>query len=80
MRDYAGSSFYEIDNFDVTIPFPSGNQVEIFTGNRGIASITMSYNIICTEPDSCTTNVPSSELIGTCISIANIINLRVQYI
>ena len=77
MADDAGGPFQEIDSFDITIPFPSGNQEEIFTGNEGIASIIMSYDIICTEPDSCTKNIPSLKLIGT--SIANVINLKVYY-
>ena len=65
MKDDAANSIDEIDNFDITIPFPSGNQEEIFTGNRGIAKITLRYDIICIEPDISTTTITSSELIGT---------------
>ena len=66
MRDEQGKSFNEIDKFQITIPIPSGNQEEVFTGERGIANITLSYDIICIEPNACTTTVTSSELIGTC--------------
>ena len=65
MRDNDGTSLDEIDNFDITIPFPSGNQEETFTGNSGIANITLRYEITCTEPDACTTTITSSDLIGT---------------
>ena len=65
MREDNGNSYNEIDNFDITIPLPSDNQEEVFTGNGGIASITMSYDVVCNEPDSSTTNIPSTELIGT---------------
>ena len=42
MRDEEGNSFDEIDDFQIGIPFPSGNQKEVFTGERGIANITLS--------------------------------------
>ena len=67
MGDEDGNSFDEIDNFQITIPFPSGNQKEIIVGNRGIATITLSYDIICMEPNATTTTVTSFELI--CIYI-----------
>ena len=70
MRDEDGNSFDEIDNFQIIIPFPSGNnQEEVFIGNRGIANITLSYDIVCIEPNTCTTAVTSSELIGTSIHV-----------
>ena len=56
----------EIDTFDITVNFPSDNQEHVFTGNRGIANITLTYNLTCIEPDTCKTTVASSELIGTC--------------
>ena len=65
MWDDDGNSFDEIDNFQIAIPFPSGNQKEVFTGNRSIANITLSNDIVCIEPNACTTTVTSSELIGT---------------
>ena len=58
----------EIDTFDITVNFPSDNQEQVFTGNRGIATITLTYDLICIEPDACTTAVASSEVIGTCIT------------
>ena len=64
MRDEDGRSYREIDTFQITIPFASDNQEQVFTGNRGIATITLSYDTICIEPDTCTTTVTSSELIG----------------
>ena len=68
MRDDDGDSYREIDTFDITATFPSDNQEQVFTGNRGIASITLTYDLICIEPDACTTAVASSEVIGTCIT------------
>ena len=66
MRDEEGDdSFHEIDKFQIEIPIPSGIQKEVFTGNSGIANITLSYDIICIEPNACTTTVSSSELTGT---------------
>ena len=65
MRDEDGEeSFDEIDNFIIAIPIPSANQNKVFTGSRGIANITLSYDIICIEPNACTTTVTSSEIIG----------------
>ena len=61
-----GSSDDEIDTFDITVNFPSDNQEQVFTGNRGIATITLTYDLTCIELDACNTNVASSELIGTC--------------
>ena len=65
MRDDDGSSFREIDTFEIMVPFPSGNQEEVFTGNKGIANITLSYDIIFVEHDVCTPTVTSSKSIGT---------------
>ena len=56
----------EIDTFDITVNFPSDNQEQVFTGNRGIATITLTYNLTCIEPNANNTAVASSELIGTC--------------
>ena len=69
MRDTDQSSSKEIDTFDATIPFPSGNQEEVFTGNRGIGTITLSYDIICIEPDACSTTAASLESIGVCMCV-----------
>ena len=69
MRDRdGGSSFREIDTFDIMATFPSDNQEQVFTGNRGIGKITLTFDIICIEPDASTTAVASSEVIGTCIT------------
>ena len=67
MRENDGSSLFddEIDTFDITVTFPSDNQEQVFTGNRGIATITLKYDLICIEPNACNTTVASSELIGT---------------
>ena len=59
-----GASFREIDTFDITATFPSGNQEQVFTGNRGIATITLTYDIICIEPSACNSTVVSSDSIG----------------
>ena len=64
-EDANDGSFKEIDTFDITATFPSDNQEQVFTGNRGIATITLTYDIICIEPDACNTDVVSSGLIGT---------------
>ena len=63
--DGSGGVDDEIDTFDITVNFPSGNQEQVFTGNRGIANITLTYDLTCIEPDACTTAVASSEVIGT---------------
>ena len=68
MREHDGSSFREIDTFDITATFPFDKQEQVFTGNRGIANITLKYDLICIVPDACTTAVASSEVIGTCIT------------
>ena len=64
MKDVDENSFEEIDNFKIAISVSSGNQEEVFKGNRGIANITLSYDVICMEPNACTTTATSSELIG----------------
>ena len=66
MRNSDAESFTEIDTFDITVTFPSANQEQVFTGNRGIANITLTYDLICIELDACNSTVASSELIGTC--------------
>ena len=68
MRNDDGDSYREIDTFNITVNFPSDNQEQVFTGKRGIATITLTYNLICVEPDACTTAVASSEVIGTCLT------------
>ena len=65
-EDANDGSFKEIDTFDITATFPSGNQDVVCTGNKGVATITLTYDIICIEPDACNTAVVSSDLIGTC--------------
>ena len=65
MRDQQGTFSSEIDNFNIAIPFPSGHQEDVFTGNRGIANITLSYDIICLESHSCSTPLPPFKLKGT---------------
>ena len=65
-EDANDGSFKEIDTLDITATFPSDNQEHVFTGNRGVANITLTYDIICIKPDTCTTTVVSSDLIGTC--------------
>ena len=66
MRDSDGGTFTEIDTFDIMATFLSDNQEQVFTGNRGIASITLTYDLICIEPDACIAAVALSEAIGTC--------------
>ena len=67
MWDYDGiTRIDEIDTFDITATFPSDNEEQVFTGNRGIANITLTYDLTCIEPDACNTTAASSELIGTC--------------
>ena len=56
----------EIDTFSITATFPSDNKEQVFTGNRGLATITLTYDLICIEPDACNSTVASTELIGTC--------------
>ena len=73
MKDDADHSISEIDNFHITIPFSSGNQEQVFTGNRDIAKITLRYDIICIEPDMSTTSITSSELIGNLLSTVNVL-------
>ena len=50
MRDNDGDLFREIDTFDITATFPSDNQEQVITGNRGIATITLTYDLTCIEP------------------------------
>ena len=66
MREQDTISFKEIDTFDITATFPSDNQERVFTGNRDIAAIILTYDLICIEPNASNTTVASSELIGTC--------------
>ena len=68
MRDDDGSCFREIDTFDITATFPSNNEDPVFTGSRGIANITLTYDLICIEPDAFNTTVAASDLIGTCVT------------
>ena len=68
MRDDDGNSVREIDTFDITATFPSDNQEQVSTGNRGIASITLTYDLICIDVDAYNTTVASSDVIGTCIT------------
>ena len=67
MRDDDRSSFSEIDTFDITATFPSDNQEQVFIGNRDIATITLTFDLICTEPEPCNTAVASADVIGACI-------------
>ena len=66
MRNSDAESFTEIDRFHIMVTFPSANQEQVFTGNKGIANITLTYDLTCIEPDTCTTDVALSEVIGTC--------------
>ena len=59
-----GSSFDEIDMFDIMATFPSDNEHSVFTRSRGIANVTLTYDIICIEPNACNTTVASSDVIG----------------
>ena len=78
MRDAAWGSIYdnEIDDFNIVVPFPSGNHEEVLLGNNGIGAITLRYDIICIKPDPCNIQLPSSEMTGnlhlyihTCVCI-----------
>ena len=65
-EDANDGSFKEIDTFDITATFPSDNQEHVFTGRSGVANITLTYDIICIDPDACNTTVVLPDLIGTC--------------
>ena len=72
MREDAGcGSFHEIDTFNINATFPSDNQEQVFIGKRGIATITLTFELICIDPDACNAVVPSSDVIGTCIHLYN---------
>ena len=64
MRDEDMNSYREIDTFSTTLPFSSGNQEQDFIGNRGIAKITLNYDVICFEHDACTSTITSTGLKG----------------
>ena len=69
MRDSdVGSCSNEIDTFDIKATFPSDNQEQVITGNRSIATITLTYDIICIEPNACNATVASSDVIGTYVT------------
>ena len=42
-EDDVSSSDDEIDTFDIMATFLSDNQEQVFTGNRGISTITLTY-------------------------------------
>ena len=65
MRDDDGSSFQVIDTFGITATFPSDNQEQVFTGYKGIANITLTYDLVCIDPDACNAAVASSDIMGT---------------
>ena len=64
MRDDDGGPFQVIDTFNINATFPSDNQEQVFTGNKGIATITLTYDLTCIDPDACNAAVASSSIIG----------------
>ena len=54
-----------IDIFEITFPYPSDIHEKEYTGNRGIANITLSAEIKCIDPDACNSPAVSSENTGT---------------
>ena len=66
MRDDDGGSFQVIDSFSINAAFPSDNQEQVFTGYKGIANISLIYDLVCIDPDACNAAVASSDIIGTC--------------
>ena len=52
MREDDGTFFRVIDNFRIVIPFPFGDQQD-FDGVKHIATIDLSYSLICLGPDAC---------------------------
>ena len=55
----------EIDTFAITVSFPFGIQVQEYTGDRGIANITLWSDILCTDPDACNSTPVPSQLTGS---------------
>ena len=47
MKDKGSNSGQEIDTFAITVDFPPGIEEQEFNGSRGIATITLSADIIC---------------------------------
>ena len=64
MRDDDGSKSREIDTFVIAYPFLSGIQEKEYTGNRGIANITLSIDFKCIEPDACISPAVSTKSTG----------------
>ena len=64
MGDVDGNSFKEIDTFHVTLHSPPVIRDTLYTGNRGIANITLSTDFECIEPDACNSPSASSESKG----------------
>ena len=58
MKDVQGGGFQEIDTFEIAVPFSSDIEDKVYTGNRGIANITLSTDIKCVDVDAC--NSPES--------------------
>ena len=62
MRDDDEFLLEEIDDFEIILPLPFDDiQEKEYSGNRGIAKITLSTEFKCIEPDACN----SSESTGT---------------
>ena len=64
MRDDNAHRFWDIDLFNVELPIASESQHQVYTGENGIASITLSHELQCVVPDNCNTYDTSANLIG----------------
>ena len=64
MRDRAGTGYNEIDQFVIPLIFPLGAQEEVFEGQREVANITLSAEIVCLERDICGPFPNSSALLS----------------
>ena len=55
MGDRINTGYSEIDRFVIPLTFPPGAQEEVFVGQREVATITLSADIVCLdhEPDIC---------------------------
>ena len=53
MADRIITGYSEIDRFVIPLNFPPGAQEQMFVGQRAVATITLSADIVCLEPDIC---------------------------
>ena len=73
IREQDGASnFTEIDNFRIDIPFPPNIQEQEYTGEYGIANVTLSTDVMCTEADACNSTVVVPQFTGTVYILATV--------